>query len=84
MAALFELQYVAAIIHPISHISHTSHPHPRQPRTARPRIRLRNPRLEVTLVPEPALRKATLSVFYDMMQCEQVGCWYFIVSTMGN
>ncbi|KAH8236462.1 hypothetical protein KR026_002721 [Drosophila bipectinata] len=31
------------------------------------------PFLEVTLVPEPALRKATLSVFYDMMQCEQVG-----------
>lgn len=30
------------------------------------------PFLEVTLVPEPALRKATLSVFYDMMQCEQV------------
>lgn len=29
------------------------------------------PFLEVTLVPEPALRKATLSVFYDMMQCEQ-------------
>lgn len=30
------------------------------------------PFLEVTLVPEPALRKATLTVFYDMMQCEQV------------
>uniref|UniRef100_A0A6P4FAD5 Dedicator of cytokinesis protein 3 isoform X1 n=1 Tax=Drosophila rhopaloa TaxID=1041015 RepID=A0A6P4FAD5_DRORH len=29
------------------------------------------PFLEVTLVPEHALRKATLSVFYDMMQCEQ-------------
>lgn len=29
------------------------------------------PFLEVTLVPEPALRKATLSVFYDMIQCEQ-------------
>lgn len=29
------------------------------------------PFLEITLVPEPALRKATLSVFYDMMQCEQ-------------
>jgi dedicator of cytokinesis protein 3 len=29
------------------------------------------PFLEVTLVPEQALRKATLSVFYDMMQCEQ-------------
>lgn len=27
--------------------------------------------LEVTLVPEPDLRKATLSVFYDMIQCEQ-------------
>ncbi|XP_058454302.1 dedicator of cytokinesis protein 3 isoform X2 [Malaya genurostris] len=30
------------------------------------------PFLEVTLVPEPALRKATFTVFYDMMQCEQV------------
>lgn len=30
------------------------------------------PFLEVTLVPEPALRKATLTVFYDMMRCEQV------------
>lgn len=30
------------------------------------------PFLEVTLVPEPALRKATLTVFYDMIQCEQV------------
>lgn len=30
------------------------------------------PFLEVTLVPEPSLRKATLTVFYDMMQCEQV------------
>lgn len=29
------------------------------------------PFLEVTLVPEPALRRATLAVFYDMMQCEQ-------------
>lgn len=29
------------------------------------------PFLEVTLVPEPSLRKATLAVFYDMMQCEQ-------------
>lgn len=29
------------------------------------------PFLEVTLVPEPALRKATLSVFYDMIHCEQ-------------
>jgi dedicator of cytokinesis protein 3 len=29
------------------------------------------PFLEVTLVPEPDLRKSTLSVFYDMMQCEQ-------------
>ncbi|XP_011184777.2 dedicator of cytokinesis protein 3 isoform X2 [Zeugodacus cucurbitae] len=29
------------------------------------------PFLEVTLVPEQALRKATLTVFYDMMQCEQ-------------
>lgn len=30
------------------------------------------PFLEVTLVPELALRKATLTVFYDMIQCEQV------------
>lgn len=30
------------------------------------------PFLEVTLVPEPALRKATLSVFYDMIHCEQL------------
>ncbi|XP_053698434.1 dedicator of cytokinesis protein 3 isoform X2 [Sabethes cyaneus] len=30
------------------------------------------PFLEVTLVPEPALRKATFTVFYDMMQCEQI------------
>lgn len=30
------------------------------------------PFLEVTLVPEPALRKATLSVFYDIINCEQV------------
>lgn len=41
------------------------------------------PFLEVTLVPEPALRKATLTVFYDMMQCEQVSyciyCIYLIV-----
>lgn len=29
------------------------------------------PFLEVTLVPEPDLRRSTLSVFYDMMQCEQ-------------
>ncbi|XP_073817677.1 dedicator of cytokinesis spg [Musca autumnalis] len=29
------------------------------------------PFLEVTLVPEPSLRKATLTVFYDMIQCEQ-------------
>lgn len=28
--------------------------------------------LEVTLVPEPALRKATLSVFYDMIHCEYI------------
>lgn len=35
------------------------------------------PFLEVTLVPEPALRKATLTVFYDMMQCEQVNCKLF-------
>lgn len=30
------------------------------------------PFLEVTLVPEAALRKATLCVFYDMMHCEQI------------
>lgn len=30
------------------------------------------PFLEITLVPELALRKATLAVFYDMIQCEQV------------
>lgn len=30
------------------------------------------PFLEITLVPEPSLRKATLTVFYDMIQCEQV------------
>ncbi|KAF4516778.1 hypothetical protein B566_EDAN004617 [Ephemera danica] len=29
------------------------------------------PFLEVTLVPEPALRKATLHIFFDMMECEQ-------------
>lgn len=35
------------------------------------------PFLEVTLVPEQALRKATLTVFYDMMHCEQVkGCFF--------
>jgi dedicator of cytokinesis protein 3 len=30
------------------------------------------PFLEVTLVPEPALRKATIAVFYDMMNTEQL------------
>lgn len=30
------------------------------------------PFLEVSFVPDPALRKATLTVFYDMIQCEQV------------
>lgn len=30
------------------------------------------PFLEITLVPELSLRKATLTVFYDMIQCEQV------------
>lgn len=29
------------------------------------------PILEVTLVPEPELRKATIPIFFDMMQCEQ-------------
>lgn len=28
------------------------------------------PILEVTLVPEPELRKATIPIFFDMMQCE--------------
>ena len=28
------------------------------------------PFLEVTLVPEAELRKATLPIFFDMMQCE--------------
>nr|CAD7432042.1 unnamed protein product [Timema monikensis] len=46
------------------------------------------PFLEVTLVPESELRKATLHIFFDMMDCEQkargnfkqVSCWtsYFI------
>lgn len=30
------------------------------------------PFLEITLVPEPSLRRATMTVFYDMIQCEQV------------
>lgn len=30
------------------------------------------PFLQLTLIPEPSLRKASLSVFYDMIQCEQV------------
>ena len=30
------------------------------------------PFLEVTLVPELSLRKATLTVFYDMIECDQV------------
>ena len=29
------------------------------------------PFLEVTLVPETELRKATLPIFFDMMECEQ-------------
>jgi len=28
------------------------------------------PILKVTLVPEPELRKATILIFFDMMQCE--------------
>jgi len=28
------------------------------------------PILEATLVPEPDLRKATIPIFFDMMQCE--------------
>ncbi len=28
------------------------------------------PILEATLVPEPELRKATIPIFFDMMQCE--------------
>lgn len=30
------------------------------------------PFLEVTLVPEIELRKATLHIFFDMMECEQM------------
>lgn len=33
------------------------------------------PFLEVTLVPENALQKETLTVFYDMIQCEQVSSY---------
>ena len=29
------------------------------------------PFLEVTLIPETELRKATLPIFYDMMECER-------------
>lgn len=35
------------------------------------------PFLEITLIREPALRKASLSVFYDMIQCEQVRFVFF-------
>lgn len=35
------------------------------------------PFLEITLVPELSLRKATLTVFYDMIQCEQVSTLQF-------
>ena len=28
------------------------------------------PMLEMTLIPEPELRKATIPIFFDMMQCE--------------
>lgn len=42
------------------------------------------PILEVTLVPEPELRKATIPIFFDMMQCEHnlsPGCTFQTVST---
>lgn len=35
------------------------------------------PFLEVTLVPETELRKATLPIFFDMMDCEQNLCGNF-------
>lgn len=47
MAALFELQYVAAIIHPISHISHTNHRHPHRRRAAQQRILAQRARTQV-------------------------------------
>lgn len=42
------------------------------------------PFLEVTLVPEPSLRKATLTVFYDMMHCEQIsrGSFHLVESEL--
>lgn len=42
------------------------------------------PILEVTLVPEPELRKATIPIFFDMMQCEHnfsPGCTFETVTT---
>uniref|UniRef100_A0A8C1H256 Dedicator of cytokinesis 5 n=1 Tax=Cyprinus carpio carpio TaxID=630221 RepID=A0A8C1H256_CYPCA len=33
------------------------------------------PILEATLVPEPELRKATIPIFFDMMQCERCFCF---------
>lgn len=41
------------------------------------------PILEVTLVPEPELRKATIPIFFDMMQCEHnfsPGCTFETVT----
>lgn len=48
------------------------------------------PILEVTLVPETELRKATIPIFFDMMQCEhnfspgrtfeKVKSWCFVSS----
>ena len=35
------------------------------------------PFLEMTLVPEIELRKATLPIFLDMMECEQADCGNF-------
>ena len=35
------------------------------------------PFLEVTLIPEPELRQATLPIFFDMMECEQKACGNF-------
>uniref|UniRef100_A0A8C5IRD5 Dedicator of cytokinesis 5 n=1 Tax=Junco hyemalis TaxID=40217 RepID=A0A8C5IRD5_JUNHY len=51
---------------------------PRPARTAKPHCphkikfipAMVGPILEVTLVPEPELRKATIPIFFDMMQCE--------------
>lgn len=44
------------------------------------------PILEVTLIPEPELRKATIPIFFDMMQCEHnfsPGCTFQTVTSPG-